>query len=150
MSTPILVITPSVPLSLCDAEATFRGCHRAPFVVHSSSREHLAQRFQGRRTKCLHQAFGCIHWRDKVGLLSVAFIYSELTQWSPGCSPAQLVDAEVPYVILGRFSRQIGRRFGSRAYPHPVQVTLSAVLYSGRHPNLWRRRRGLRSMLDCR
>lgn len=40
---------------------------------------------------------------------SITSIYSDLTQRSLKCSPAQLADANVPFVILGRFSWSIGR-----------------------------------------
>lgn len=36
---------------------------------------------------------------------SITSVYSDLTQKLLECSPAQLADAQVPYVILGGFSR---------------------------------------------
>ena len=66
MSTPILVIAPSRHYSFADLILRLRGRNCAPHVVHSSPCRKLAQRFQGRRPKCLHQVLGCIHWRDKV------------------------------------------------------------------------------------
>jgi triosephosphate isomerase (TIM) len=85
--------------------------------------------------------------------LSITPVYSDLTQKSLNRSPVQLADAQIPYVILGKFFAAHRKVICVPRLPEfrpETQVIPSAVLSSRRPPNLWRRRPGLRSMLDCR
>ena len=101
--------TPPVPPFFVGLTLRFRGRDRTPIVVSYSPCRDLAQRFQARCAKRPYQDIGSVHWRDKVGFDSINTIYSDLTQRSPDRSPAQLADAEIPFVILGTFHNTVYR-----------------------------------------
>jgi hypothetical protein len=79
-----------------------RGRHRTPGLVSDPHPRPFAQRRQGRGTELPLQDFRCIHGRDQVGFArSPRFPQSRPTLTILLASPTQLVDAGVPYVILG-------------------------------------------------
>ena len=154
MSTPILVIAPSRLHSFADLILRFRGRDCAPNIVHSSSCRKLAQRFQGRRPKCLHQGLGCIHWRDKVGVgfHSPPFTQSLLEHRRVSVPLSSLMLKSHTLSLVGyRNASNADKRPPHLLAPgHGTQVIPSAALCSVKLPSSWRRRPRQRSTLDCR
>jgi hypothetical protein len=76
-----------------------RGRHCAPSHISVIFQETCAQRYRGVSTELSFPGFRCFHRRDQACGSSRHPITIQLT---PICSPKQLVDAEIPYVILGK------------------------------------------------
>ena len=76
-----------------------RGRHRASRYISISYKDACTQRYLSIGPELPFQGFRCLYWRDQACALSRRPIIVKLTSI---CSPKQLVDFEIPYVILGK------------------------------------------------